>query len=46
MLVTSSIASKGPGFGGGITSGIEATISGLIKFWFSGRVYLAVFATP
>jgi len=46
LLVTSSIASKGPGFGGGITSGIEATISGLIKFWFSGRVYLAVFATP
>ena len=45
-LFTSSIASKGPCFGGGITSGIELTISGLIKFWFSGRTYLAVFATP
>ena len=46
LYFTSSTGSNGPGFGGGITSGIEATISGLIKFWFSGRVYLAVFATP
>ena len=43
---TSSMASKGPCFGGGITSGIDTTISGFINCWPSGRVYLPVFATP
>ena len=43
---TSSIASKGPCFGGGITSGIEATISGFIKAWPSGSWYFPVLATP
>ena len=45
-IFTSSMASKGPFAGGGITSGMLLTISGLMKFWFSGREYLAVLATP
>ena len=46
IFFTSSMASKGPFAGGGITSGILLTISGLMKVWFSGRAYLAVLATP
>ena len=43
---TSSTASKGPGFGGGITSGMLVTISGFINETFSGSVYFPVFPTP
>lgn len=46
FFLTSSIASNGPGFGGGITSGILFTISGFIKETFSGNWYFAVFPTP
>ena len=46
IFFTSSMASKGPFAGGGITSGILLTISGLMKFVLSGREYFAVLATP
>jgi len=46
LYFTSSTGSNGPGFGGGITSGMDVTISGFMNVWFSGSWYLAVFATP
>jgi hypothetical protein len=45
--ITSLTDSKGPGFGGGITSGIFTTISGLIKVLPSSTIlYLSLLATP